>query len=152
MSKSIKIMQEVMPDGSLRLLDEFKGVAEELGQKPGDFIETSIKVVGKKRARTAAEQASIEVYCNQVSVKCNEGGITLREIARRFRDFAEVPCSQAGIKEAMFKAMMWHCFDGMTSTTDLDKTQAHHVWLWCDQFTQDNFNFSIPWPSKKDDS
>ena len=149
MAKSIKIVQEVMPDGSLRLLPEFAGVAEELGQKPGDHLETTIKVVGAKRARTASEQAAIEVYCKQVAVKCNEGGITIRELVERFKESAELPCSQEGIKEGMFKQMMWHCFN-IESTTKLDKKDAHHVWLWCDAFTQKNFNFSIPWPSKKD--
>lgn len=117
--------------------------------KPGDNILVTYQKVGQKRARTKTEQAAIEVYCKQVADMCNAGGITMRELVSRFKKSAELPASQEGVKEGMFKQMMWHCFN-LDSTTKLSPTDAHHVWQWCDAFTQQHFNFSVPWPSKKD--
>ena len=121
--------------------------AEELEGKMAVF---TFKTADKKKLRSGQERKAIEVWCAQVSDKFNEGGIGMVAIISKFNSSADLPASQQGIKETIFKQMMWYCFN-VESTTELQPTQPHHVWQWCDAFTQKHFNFSVPWPDKKED-
>jgi hypothetical protein len=147
MAKQIEIVA-TMKAGNLIPLDLFADKMSEY--KDGQQVLVFIEEAKPEKIRTKKQQASIEVYCSKVAKACDDAGYGLRHFMTKIKQ-AEIPLSQAIVKEVMWKTLQL-TMTGVKSSTKISTVQTMEVYEVCNRFTAERLGFSIPWPCRESQS
>jgi len=94
--------------------------------------------------RTEKQQAAIEVYCRELANALNDAGFDMKKVFEVKQ--ADVPWTQARVKEALWKPLQDAYLD-KRSTTDLDTSEVSPVYEILNRHIAENFGVSVPFPS-----
>lgn len=127
-------------------LDNLHAVLEaqyQAGNTHGFFVQIA---VGKK-ARTAKQQNAIEVFCRDAADALNGAGFDMVKFFKAMRDGAQIPWSQASVKEDIWRVIQ-KPLTGKTSTTALDTAEVNQVYEVVHARVLAERGLYVPFPSQ----
>ena len=98
--------------------------------------------------RTDQQRKAIEVYCREVAEALNEHGVDLEAVLSE--KAIPVPCTQANIKENIFKPIEHALFPDKTSTTQLSTFEVTEVYDIMNKWLGERFGVHVPFPSEEE--
>ena len=122
------------------LISAFKAIKEE-GVYP-----CKIEFLSGDELRTSKQQASIEIYCREMSKLLNNAGYEAKAVMEVME--ADVPWHQALFKELIWRKIQVAC-GFPKSTKKLDTKQVSHVHKVLDRHLAANFGVSMAFPSRR---
>ena len=104
--------------------------------------------VSSEKARTAAQNNAIHLYCSMLAKALSDSGFDLVGIISQFKHI-EITPTKENIKLTVWKTIQ-NALIGKESTTSLTTKEVSDIYKQVDRFTSSRFNVSIPFPERRE--
>lgn len=99
------------------------------------------------KQRTDQQRKAIEVYCRELADAFSGAGIDKRAVIEQFKQGVEIPWSQDGIKDDVWRVIQVAILK-KESTVDLSSEEVSKVYEVVNRFTAEKFGVSVPFPDR----